>query len=171
MHCVESCLQKSSPKCQNSIPKSIQVWKPRKGNVSPLDITSPITGSLSHNRSSVLNYNLKILPHHATSRLLKMSREVHGQAIPSIALFPQSGESIVGMLWVSLSCEHVLSQLPPFCFMKTALSGQLPVYFYYQYSPEVISKLTLNCLRASCDLNIWESFHHNTVKGKTFKIH
>ena len=90
---------------------------------------------------------------------------------PLIALFPQSGESVVGMLWVSLSCEHFLSQLPPFCFMETAVSEQLPVYFYYQYSPEVISKLTLNCLRASCDLNIWESYRHNTVKGKTFNIH
>lgn len=113
MHCVESCLQKSSTKCQNSISKSIQLWKPKKGNVSPLDITSPITGSLSHNRSSVLNYNLKILPHQATSRLLKMSREVHGQAITSITLFPQSGESVdavgITFLWtLSISASSFL---------------------------------------------------------------
>ena len=101
MHCVESCLQKSSTKCQNSIPKSIQLWKPKKGNASSLDIT-PITGSLSHNRSSVLNYNLKILPHLATSRFLKMSREAHGQAILSIALFPRigSGDAVsITFLW------------------------------------------------------------------------
>lgn len=115
MHCVESCLQKSSTKCQNSIPKSIQVWKPKKGNVSPLDITSPITGSLSHNSSSVLNYNLKILLHHANSRLLKMSREVHGQAIPSYRSFSSvwgicSGDAVgITFLWtLSISASSFL---------------------------------------------------------------
>lgn len=57
-----------------------------------------------------------------------MPRKAYGQAITSIAISPQPGEFLVEMMWVSFSCEHLTSRLPPFCITETVVSGQLPVY-------------------------------------------